>query len=48
MQESLMENFIVDAMEGCDVAVSNIPRAFLRTDMVHCNCIVRIRLCGVL
>ena len=28
--------------------VSDIPGAFLQTDMVHGDCIVHIRLCGVL
>ena len=48
MQKILMVNCIINAMEGCNVAVANIPGAFLQMDMVHVNRIVRIRLCGVL
>ena len=48
MQESLMVTYTVDAMEGHDVAISDIPGAFLQTDMVHGNHAVRVRLCGVL
>ena len=48
MQERLRVTFIIDAMEGRDVDIVNIPDAFLQTDMVHGNSIVRVRLCGVL
>ena len=47
-QGSLIITCFIDAMEGRDVAVSNIPGAFLQMDMVHVNRIVRIRLWGVL
>ena len=47
IKESLMVTCIIDAMEGCDVAVTNISGAFLYTDTVHVNCIVRTRICGV-
>ena len=48
MQESLMVTCIIDEMEGRDVTISNITGAFIQTDMVHGNHIVRVRLCGVL
>ena len=43
-----MVTCIINTMEGCDVAVTYIRSAFLQTDMVHGNHIVRIMLCGVL
>ena len=39
---------IIDVMEGQNVAVADISGAFLQTDMVHGNQIVRINICGVL
>ena len=43
-----MVTCIIDAMEGHNVAVSDITGAFLQTDMVHRDHTVRARLCGVL
>ena len=48
MQESPMITCIIDEMEGRDVTIANITGAFIQTDMVHGNHIVRVRLCGVL
>ena len=48
MQEILMLTCIIDEMEGRDTAVAKIPGAFLQTDMVHIDRIVRVRICGVL
>ena len=48
MQESLIVIFNINAMEGRDVAVANIPVAFIQKDMMHINQLVCVRLCGVL
>ena len=48
VQESLMATFIINAIEGCNMAAVNISGAFIHTDMVHGDRIVRVRLCGVL
>ena len=43
-----MVTCIINAMEGCDMAIADIPSGFLHTVMVLGNYTVRIRLCGVL
>ena len=48
MKEILMVTCIINVMEVGDVAVTDIPGAFLQTDMVHGDRIVCVRLCGVL
>ena len=48
MKEILMVTCIINVMEVGDVAVTDIPGAFLQTDMVHGDGIVCVRLCGVL
>ena len=48
MQESLMVTYINIAMEGRNVSIANIPGAFLQIDMVHADCILRVRICVVL
>ena len=48
MQESLIVTFIINAIEGRDVGIFDIPGAFIQTYMLHGNRTVRVRLCGVL
>ena len=39
---------IINSMKGRDVAIADIPDAFLQTDMVNGDCTVSVRICGVL
>ena len=48
IQESLVVTCIINAMEGRNVAITDITGAFIYTDMVNRNYTVRVRLCGVL
>ena len=48
MQESLTVTYVIDEMDGRDLAISDVPGAFLQTDMVHGDHTVCIRLCGIL
>ena len=48
IQESLVVTCIINAMEGRNVAITDITGAFIYTDMVNINYTVRVRLCGVL
>ena len=43
-----MVTCIINAMEGCDMAIADIPSGFLHTVMVLGDRTVCIRLCGVL
>ena len=43
-----MVTYIIDATEGRDVAIADIPGAFYQTDMVHGDHTVRVRIYGVL
>ena len=47
MQEILVIICIINDIEGCNVAIGDIPGAFIQTDMVHRDCTVCVRICGV-
>ena len=48
MKEIFVATCIIYAMEGRDVAISDITGAFLQMDMVHGDRTVRVRLCCIL
>ena len=48
MWDILMATCIIDVIEGRDEDITDIPGAFLQTDMIHCNRTVCVRLCDFL